>query len=150
MSSMPPEALLEAYPEPMRVIADRLRDAVKHVIPDVVERVRPGWHLIGYDVPVAAGRAKYFAYIAPESGHVHLGFEYGVAMDDPDGHLQGAGITRQVRWLTMRRPEDIRDDVVERFILEGARVAMMSRDERMLRALANDEAAGEADRAISA
>ena len=98
---MPPEALLDQYPGPMREIAERLRTIVRDAFPDALERARPGWHLIGYDLPVGR-RTVYFAYVAPEYEHVHLGFEHGWAMHDPLGLLLGAGITKQVRWLTFR------------------------------------------------
>jgi len=96
---LPPEAFLESYPAPMQAIAHRLRALVLDAVPVAIESVRPGWRLIGYDVP-GARRTHYFAYVAPEREHVHLGFEHGVDMDDPRSSLQGAGVTRQVRWLT--------------------------------------------------
>ena len=48
MDIIPPEALIDDFPHPMRAIAARLRDVVSTAIPEAVERVRPGWHLIGY------------------------------------------------------------------------------------------------------
>ena len=90
MDPIPPEALLDHYPGPMRDLGERLRGIVRDTFPDVLERVRPGWHLIGYDLPIGR-RSVYFAYVAPEYEHVHLGFEHGWAMRDPDGLLQGRG-----------------------------------------------------------
>ena len=55
-----------------------------------MERVRVGWHLIGYDLPLRR-YGVYFAYVAPEPVHVHLGFEWGVFMSDPQGLLAGRG-----------------------------------------------------------
>lgn len=137
MSQLPPEFFLEGYPAPMRSIANRLREIVGRAVPDAIEGVRPGWHLIGYDVPVG-GRRRYFAYIAPEVEHVHLGFEHGVHMDDPHGLLQGAGITKQVRWLTFRPGDPIEELVIVGLIREGARVAELSRSERLARTLDRD------------
>jgi hypothetical protein len=128
---MPPEALLEPFPPAMRAIAERLRDLVHAAVPDVIERVRPGWHLIGYDVPNGR-RTVYFAYVAPETEHVHLGFEHGRAMRDPDGRLQGAGITRQVRWLTFRDGDPLDEEAVVALIQEAVRVARLGRGEREL------------------
>ena len=103
-------------------------------MPDAAERVRPGWHLIGYDAPRHAaegrGRSAYFAYIAPERHHIHLGFEHGYLMRDPDRRLEGEGITRQVRWLTFE-PGDEPDPVIAVPLLrEARRVALLSRAER--------------------
>lgn len=69
---IPPEALLAAYPEPLRVIAEPLHAVVRRAVPEAIEVVRPGWRLIGYDLPIGR-RAVYFCYIAPELEHVHLG-----------------------------------------------------------------------------
>jgi hypothetical protein len=139
MDSMPTEALLDAYPPPMRAIAEHLRAIVRRAIPDAVERVRPGWRLIGYDVPAGPRRLTYFAYVAPEVEHVHLGFEYGVFMSDPDRMLLGAGITRKVRWLTFRPGDPIDERPLVELVREGARVALASPAERFALELDRDE-----------
>jgi hypothetical protein len=126
---LPPEALLDDFPPPMQAIAHRLRAIVKGAIPDAIERVRPGWRLIGYDLPVGR-RGVYFAYVAPEVQHVHLGFEWGVLMDDPRGLLQGEGITRQVRWLTFQDDAAIDDTACTQLVHEAARVAVLRRQLR--------------------
>lgn len=135
---IPPEALIAPYPEPMRAIARRLQRLVRRTFPDAIERVRPGWHLIGYDLP-GHGRTVYFTYIAPEVEHVHLGFEHGWAMRDPQRLLQGEGITKQVRWLTFRPGDAIDQRACAVLLREAARVAAMSRGERSLRAAADDD-----------
>jgi hypothetical protein len=131
MDPIPPEALLADYPPPMQAIAHRLRDIVLRALPDAMERVRPGWRLIGYDLPIGRHKA-YVGYIAPEPEHVHLGFEWGVLMDDPEGRLLGKGVTRQVRWLTLRSIDEIDEPAFAALIREAARVASLTRPERML------------------
>jgi hypothetical protein len=135
MNPMPTEALLDAYPPPMRAIAERLRRVVRRAVPDAVERVRTGWRLIGYDVPAGPRRLAYFCYVAPEVEHVHLGFEFGVFMSDPDRMLLGAGITRKVRWLTFRPGDPIDPAELAALVREGARVALASPSERLAVAL---------------
>jgi hypothetical protein len=132
---IPPEALLSDYPEPIRDTAEWLRAVVRRTVPSVIERVPPGWRLIGYDVPRERGRSTYFCYVAPEPAHVHLGFEYGVFMRDEDGLLQGAGVTRRVRWLTLRKRDSVPDAQLARLILEGMGVALVSPAERFGRLL---------------
>jgi hypothetical protein len=139
VETIPPEAFLGAYPPPMRAIAEKLRAIVRRAVPDAVERVRPGWRLIGYDVPAGPRRLSYFCYVAPEVEHVHLGFEYGVFMSDPDGVLLGAGITRKVRWLTFRAGDPVDQRRLIELIREGARVALASPAERFALALDRDE-----------
>jgi hypothetical protein len=138
MDPIPPEALLEPYPPEHRQIADALRRLITRAVPSAIERVRPGWGLIGYDVPVGR-RTRYFAFVWPEFEHVHLGFEHGVLMDDPDGLLQGAGVTKRVRWVTLRRLEEIRETEFETLVREAARIATMSRSERSVRLLDREE-----------
>ena len=144
MDPFPPEALLAAYPPGHQTIANELRRLVKHAVPDAIERVRPGWGLIGYDVPFGR-RTRYFAFIWPEPQHVHLGFEHGVLMEDPDGLLQGAGVTKQVRWLTFETVGDIPPTAAD-LIREAVRVAVMSRSERLARQMDRDELAAAAER----
>lgn len=136
MDGIPPEGFLEGYPPPMAAVAHELRSIVRATFPESIERVRPGWHVIGYDLPPISprGRPAYFAYVAPEPIHVHLGFEHGWAMRDPRGLLQGAGITKQVRWLTFVPGDTMDRAACAELLREAAHVARMSRGERMLRA----------------
>jgi len=134
MEPVPPEALLDDFPPPMRAIAQRLRKIIKRAEPDAIERVRPGWRLIGYDLAIGKRRV-YFAFVAPENEHVHLGFEYGWAMRDPGGLLRGEGITKQVRWLTFRPGDRIDTEACMELTREAARVAAMTRGERILRSM---------------
>jgi hypothetical protein len=132
METIPPEAFLAGYPDEMRAIGETLRSLVRRTVPDAVERVREGWRLIGYDVPTARRKA-YFAFVAPETAHVHLGFEYGTLMDDPEGVLLGEHLgLRKVRFLTFRTVDDVDADVCRRLIEEAARLAMLSQAERRL------------------
>ena len=131
---IPPEALLEDFPPPMQAIAQRLRKIVKRAEPGAIERVRPGWRLIGYDLPIGKRRV-YFAFVAPENEHVHLGFGHGWAMRDPQGLLRGKGITKQVRWLTFTPSDRIDAAACMDLVHEAARVAAMTRGERILRSM---------------
>ena len=56
-------------------------------------------------------------------------------MADPHGLLQGKGITKQVRWLTFTRREQIDIDRCLELVREAAHVAAMTRGERMLRSV---------------
>ena len=129
MDRLSPETFLAPYPDPIRDAANRLREIIRRTVPGAVEAVRPGWHLIGYSVP--AGRhTPYFGFIAPEPILVHLGFEYGMLIDDPDGELGGTEL-RQVRYFTFHHPDEVRERQVGRYIRDAARLAAMSRTERL-------------------
>ena len=92
-------------------------------MPDALERVRTGWRLIGYDVPLGR-RSRYFAFVVPEPEHVHLGFEYGILMPDPDAILQGAHLDlRKVRFVTYRPGDRIPTRVLKRYTRVAADLA---------------------------
>jgi hypothetical protein len=130
MDEIPPEALLADHSPEHRAIANALRRLVRDAVPDAIERVRPGWGLIGYDVPFGR-RTRYFAFVWVEPEHVHLGFEHGVLMDDPQGLLRGAGITKQVRWLTFEHIDEIPAEAAD-YVREAVRMATLSKGEREL------------------
>lgn len=127
--TLAPEALLADYPEPLAEIAEQLRVIVRTAVPEAIEAVRPGWRLIGYDLPVGR-RTTFFAWIWPEPGHVHLGWPQGILMADPSRKLRGAGITKRARWLTFKAGDQISADQCAEFMHEAARIAGLSQSER--------------------
>jgi hypothetical protein len=138
MEPLPPEIFLDGYPPGIQRAAERLRAVVKRAVPDAIERVRPGWRLIGYEVPVGK-RSRYFAFVAPEVEHVHLGFEYGIWMADPDSLLRGAHLKlRKVRFVTYRPGDAIPESALVEYTRDAARLAVMSREERLARELDRD------------
>lgn len=138
MDAIPPEALLEAYPPAIRDAAATLRTIVRRAVPDAIERVRGGWRLIGYEVPVGR-RHRYFAYIAPEPIHIHLGFEYGAWMADPDGLLEGAHLKlKQVRYTTFEPGQPIPAAPLVGLTREAVRVALLTREQRLSLAPVDD------------
>ena len=137
---IPAEVFLAAYPDDIGSQADILRSLVRRAVPGVIERVRPGWRLIGYEIPTGR-RPRYFAYVAPEPKHVHIGFEYGVLMADPHRLLEGAHLRlRKVRFLTFRPGQPIPATEVVELTREAARIAILSREERLALAADRDEA----------
>ena len=127
--SIPPEAFLTSYPPPIIALGQRLRGVVKRAVPDAIERVRPGWRLIGYDLP-GRRRGVFFAWVWPELEHVHLGFPHGVLMDDPKSQLKGKGITKKARWLTYQPGDRIDEARALALVEEAVRVALVPRSMR--------------------
>jgi hypothetical protein len=127
--TVPVEALLADFPPSHAAIAQHLRSIVLDAVPGAIERVRPGWRLIGYDLQRRRG-TTFFAWIWPEPEHVHLGFPLGIAMSDPDGAMRGDGITKQARWLTYQSISDVDEAVASRLVAEAVRVAGLSHEER--------------------
>jgi hypothetical protein len=124
--TIPVEALLADFSPAHVAVANVLRRVVLDAVPEAVERVRPGWRLIGYDLPVKRHGA-FFAWVWPELEHVHLGFPRGVLMDDPKHRMKGAGVTKAVRWLTYEVGGFVDEQVATELVLEAARVAVIPR-----------------------
>jgi hypothetical protein len=136
---------VHGYAPRMAATVERLRVVVQRAVPQSVERLRPGWRLIGYDVPNGR-RLVYFAWIwpQPEHNHVHVGWQTGTLMRDPDGLLQGADLKlKKVRYLTFDPGERVAAKVVADFSREAARIVLLSRGERELMAAARQDAAAD-------
>ena len=73
---MTPEELFYGFPHPVPDVCWQLRDLVMEVAPDAVEKVRPGWRLLGFDLN------QYFCAVAPQRDHARLMFERGEANID--------------------------------------------------------------------
>jgi hypothetical protein len=105
-----PDGLRDLLAEHHGEVADltrRLRAAVLTGRPELTEKIYLGWYGVGLHHPDKG----YVAALFPRADEVHVGFEHGVDLPDPDGLLQGAG--RQVRYLVFRpdaarpTPEDL-------------------------------------------
>ena len=126
---------LADYPRPIAVHAQRLHELVMEAVPSSVWRIRPGWRLIGYDLPITR-HGTYFAWVWPEQEHVHVGWQVGTLMADPRGVLRGAHLKlKKVRYLTYGPRDRIAARRVIDFTRDAARIASMSRGERQLLAL---------------
>ena len=87
--AQPAEFLLDGYPPAIRETGRALRTLILRTVPGTVETVRPGWRWIAYSLPDGR-RVRNFAWIGPERKHIHLGFEHGTLLADPDRVLHGA------------------------------------------------------------
>jgi hypothetical protein len=127
---IPPEIFLNDYSPQIRSTAERLRRIVRRAVPDAIEAVRPGWRLIGYDVRVGR-RTRFFAWIWPESAHVHFGFEHGILLPDPGRILQGAHLKlKKVRYFTFKAGVDVPERVLIDFTRAAANLALLPRAAR--------------------
>ncbi len=129
MDVVPAEVILDRCGPVLRSVAEDLREIVGLAVPDAVERVRPGWGVIGYDVPIGR-RTRFFCWIWPEAQHVHLGFVQGVLMRDTERVLHGAGVTKLARWLTFEPGDRPEVAVLEPLLREAASAALLPRAAR--------------------
>jgi hypothetical protein len=124
---MPVEVFLDGCSPAHRAIANRLRSIITATIPEATERVRVGWRVIGFDLRVGR-RSGFFAWVFPEREHVHLGFPQGVLMADPDGKLDGAGITKRARWLTYTSVDEVDQAEVVQLVRAAAGILELPPD----------------------
>jgi hypothetical protein len=107
-----PEAddLLSEHPEAVAATAQRLRRVLLDAHPQLEERVRRGWHSINYRNPVAG----FVCAVFPTPDRVHLVFEHGARLPDPERRLTGTG--RQVRALVLEAADAVDPEVVGAFL----------------------------------
>lgn len=121
----PVDFLLDAYPDAIRASAHALRDLIFGAVPGTVETVRPGWRWVAYSLPDAR-RVRNFAWIGPERHHIHLGFEHGVLLEDPDRLLHGSEERlKQFRYFTFEPAIDMDEAIVADYVRRAADLAVL-------------------------
>lgn len=135
----PVEFLLDDYPEAIRATGMALRSLIFRSVPGAVETVRPGWRWIAYSLPDGR-RVRNFAWIGPERRHIHLGFEHGTLVADPERLLHGAEERlKQFRYFTFEPSIDVDEATLAIYVRRAADLATLPSGAR--RALAMERAA---------
>jgi hypothetical protein len=136
--SQPVEFLLDDYPEAIRATGMALRSLIFRTIPGAVETVRPGWRWIAYSLPQGK-RVRNFAWIGPERRHIHLGFEHGTLVADPERLLHGAEERlKRFRYFTFEPSIDVDEATLATYVRRAADLATLPSGAR--RALALERA----------
>jgi len=121
----PAEFLLDGYPPAIRETGLALRSLIFATVPGTVETVRTGWRWIAYSLP-EKGKVRNFAWIGPERKHIHLGFEHGTLLADPDGILQGAQERlKKFRYVTFEPAIDLDEAILVDYLERAAELAVM-------------------------
>ena len=131
---LPAEALLDSFPAAIRETGRTLRSLVLSTVPGSVETVRPGWRWIAYSMPDGR-RVRNFAWIGPERKHIHLGFEHGTLLADPEHLLQGAQERlKKFRYFTFEPEIDIDEAILVDYLERAAELAVRPSGARRARA----------------
>ena len=134
----PAEALLDTFPPAIRDTGRTLRSLILATVPGSVETVRTGWRWIAYSLPDGR-RVRNFAWIGPERKHIHLGFEHGTLLADPERLLQGAQERlKTFRYFTFEPEIDIDKAILVDYLERAAELAILPSGVR--RVLAEAEA----------
>ena len=137
--TLPAEFLLDGFPAAIRDTGLRLRRLIVQTVPGAVETVRPGWRWIAYSLPDGR-RVRNFAWIGPERKHIHLGFEHGTLLADPDRLLHGAEERlRKFRYFTFEPAIDLDEAIRVDFIRRAADLALLPASARRAMAEAGFE-----------
>lgn len=122
------EAFLAGFSPEIHELANLARQVVRQAVPDAVEKLYPGWRLVGYRVPVARG-TRYFAFVLPKDGEVQVGFELGVFLTRHPDLLLGSGT--QVRYVALRPGERFPSAELSEIVREAAHLAQAPRGARL-------------------
>jgi hypothetical protein len=88
----------------VKEIAERLRELIVEIYPDVVEVPWPKQKIIGYGVGPKK-MSEHFCYIGAYRDHVNLGFYYGADLPDPKGLLEGTG--KKLRHIKVKNVDQV-------------------------------------------
>ncbi|MBA2719282.1 MAG: DUF1801 domain-containing protein [Chloroflexi bacterium] len=123
--ALPAEFLLDEFPPAIRDTGRTLRKLIIRTVPKAMETVRPGWRWIAYSLP-ENGRVRNYAWIGPERKHIHLGFENGILLDDPQRLLNGAQERlRKFRYFTFEPSIHIDEAVLVDYLERAAALARL-------------------------
>jgi len=106
-----PEDILAGHQPAVQKLAEELRQLIRKLLPEAVEKAYPHWHGIGF-THLTVG---YFCAIFPHDEFVKLGFEFGVLLADPRGLLEGEG--KQVRYVTIHNRRQIHSRALKNLLL---------------------------------
>ena len=123
--TQPVEFLLDEYPETICATGMALRSLIFRTVPGAVETVRTGWRWVAYSLPEGK-RVRNFAWIGPERRHIHLGFEHGTLLADPERLLHGAEERlKKFRYFTFEPSIDIEEAVLADYVRRAADLATL-------------------------
>jgi hypothetical protein len=110
----------------VRALALRAREMIRQIRPDVVEKVWPGWKVVGYGT--GPTMKEMVLGVAPLKERLRIGFTDGVAPPDPAGLLEGEGAGH--RALKVATPEALEAPAVVALLREAFARAALPPDER--------------------
>jgi hypothetical protein len=139
----PVELLLDDYPDAIRRTGLTLRSLIFRTVPGTVETIRPGWRWIAYSLP-DGHRVRNFAWIGPERKHIHLGFEHGTLLADPDRLLRGSDERlKRFRYFTFEPSAHIDESILADYLRRAADLAILPTAARRALVLQRDSEVGD-------
>ena len=112
-NTIPPNDILKNHTSNIKNIVNVLRKTILDSMPDIYEKVLPGWHAIGFRHQTGG----HFCAIFPYGDMVKLYFEYGAKLDDPYNILQGN--TKQTRYIEFTSINDIQKKKIQSLVQQA-------------------------------
>jgi len=94
---------IDGFDPEIQAIARQLKTIIASIHGDFVEVCWPRLKIASYGIGPKK-MSEHYAYIAPHTNHVNLGFYHGVALEDPRGLLEGAG--KKLRHIKIKSISD--------------------------------------------
>jgi hypothetical protein len=98
------DQIIEGCDPPIAAIASALKARITAMHRDHVELVWPRMGIASYGIGPRK-MSEHYAYIAPQTKYVNLGFYQGAALKDPTGLLEGAG--KNLRHIKIRSLSEV-------------------------------------------
>jgi hypothetical protein len=125
MTHRPPPALvkfLKPYDPEIRDLALKLRTLVLEEMAPCYENIYDAYSAVAIGYGQSDRLRDGIFHIAVYAKHVNLGFNDGATLDDPKGILLGSG--NQIRHITIRAPEDIKQPELRAYIRRARKKAL--------------------------
>jgi hypothetical protein len=84
------DEIIDGFDPDVQAIARALKSLIASIHGDFIEVVWSGQKIASFGVGPKK-MSEHYAYIAPQTRYVNLGFYHGVALRDPGGLLEGTG-----------------------------------------------------------
>jgi hypothetical protein len=118
----PPEPeylrFLSAFEPRITALALAVRSLVLEEAGDCTELIYDAYNAVSAGYSYTGRPSDAFVHIAAYARWVNLGFNFGAALDDPQGILKGAG--RWIRHIRISEPADLLDPAVRAFVRAAA------------------------------
>jgi hypothetical protein len=98
------DEVIDAFQPEVQAIARALRATITSIHKDAVELAWPRLKIASFGVGPKK-MSEHYAYIAPQSAYVNLGFYHGVVLEDPANLLEGAG--KRLRHIKIKSLGDV-------------------------------------------
>jgi hypothetical protein len=104
---------IDGFDPEVQAIARELKSLIASIHADFIEVAWPRQKIASYGIGTRK-MSEHYAYIAPQSHYVNLGFYHGVALEDPAGLLEGAG--KRLRHIKIKSISDAKTKDVGRLL----------------------------------